>query len=242
MARLARQFPEVVYLSENRILARLRPVSNRLRPTFNRALAILISSIPVIIYCVGFIYCVVVLWYGRIEVGVVATLVLEPLLILISLLKKRPTFLQLGLLGLVGFAYLFGGLLFRALSEIVLIGAGSVTVYVYQAANLKFPLTKRAIMTGIAVGVVMTFLGIYLMLKLGVVYFVGSEMLGALILSAGGRYTKEENTIVVAIANSSSMVSVGVLISLPAIQIYDIYNSTHNPTLPQYAPYVYSYE
>jgi len=223
-------------MSENRILVRLRPVSARLRPAFTRALAIFTSILPVIIYSVGFVYCVFVLFIGRLEVGVVATLVLEPVLILVSLLKKRLSFLQLGLLGLVGFAYLTAALLFRALSEIVLIGAGSVAVYIFQAANLKFPLTKRALITGVAVGVVMTFLGIYLMLKLGVVYFVGAEMLGALILSAGGRYTKEENTIVVAIANSSSMVSVGVLISLPAIQIYDIQKLTN------YAPHIYSYE
>lgn len=223
-------------MSENRILVRLRPASNRLKPVFNRALAILIGLIPVIVYSLGLIYCVIVLWSGRIEVGVAATLVLEPLLILISVLKKRLTFLQLGLLGLVGFAYFLGGLLFHALSEIVLIGAGSVAVYVYQASNLNFPLTKRALTTGVAVGIVMTFLGIYLMLKLGVVYFVGAEMLGALILSAFGRYAKEENTIVVAIANSSSMVSVGILIALPAIQIEDIMKGS------SYAPEVYSYE
>jgi len=181
----------------------------------------LTSVLPVIIYSAGFAYSVFLLTQGRWEVGVLVTVALEPVLILLSLLKKHPSNYQIGALALIGFAYFFGGLLFRALSETVLIGAGSISVYVYQASNPRFPLTKRALITGVAVGIVMTFLGIYLMLKLGVVYFVGAEMLGALILSVWGKYTKEENTVAVAIANSSSMVSVGVLISLPAIDIVD---------------------
>ncbi|MFW9803550.1 MAG: OPT/YSL family transporter, partial [Candidatus Thorarchaeota archaeon] len=57
-------------------------------------------------------------------------------------------------------------------------------------------------------------------LKLGVVYFIGAEMLGAIILGTMGLYTPEENTIVVAIANSSGMISVGVLVTFPAIAIW----------------------
>jgi uncharacterized oligopeptide transporter (OPT) family protein len=108
-----------------------------------------------------------------------------------------------------------------SLSEIVIMASGGLAVYGALMSNPKFPLTRRAMVTGIVVAVIMTFLGIYLALKLGVVYFVGAEMLGAILLSAHGRYTKEENTVVVAIANSSSMVAVGVLITFPAIAIFE---------------------
>ncbi len=105
-------------------------------------------------------------------------------------------------------------------SEVVIMTSGGLALYGGMMSEPRFPLTRRAMTTGIAVAVIMTFLGIYLALKLGVVYFVGAEMLGAIVLSANGRYTKEENTVVVAIANTSAMVAVGVLIAFPVIAIF----------------------
>ncbi|MHA1576134.1 MAG: OPT/YSL family transporter, partial [Candidatus Thorarchaeota archaeon] len=105
-------------------------------------------------------------------------------------------------------------------SEIVVMAAGGIAVFAALKSEPKFPLTRRAIGTGIIVGIIMTFFGIYIALKIGIVYFVGAELLGFLILSAFGRYTPEENTVVVAISNSSSIISVGVLIIFPAIAIF----------------------
>ena len=53
-------------------------------------------------------------------------------------------------------------------------------------------------------------------------------MLGAIFLTLRGKYTPEENTIVVAIANSSAMVSIGVLITFPAIAIFEPENPLFN--------------
>jgi hypothetical protein len=107
-----------------------------------------------------------------------------------------------------------------------------MAIYAFVMSEPKFPLTKRALTTGVVVGIIYTFLGIYLALKLGVVYFIGAEMLGAIILTAKGQYTPEENTIVVAIANGSAMISIGVLITFPAIAIFE----------PAIAPSLITYE
>jgi hypothetical protein len=51
-----------------------------------------------------------------------------------------------------------------------------------------------------------------------------------------GRYTREENAVVVAIANSSSMVAIGVLMTYPAIAIFDTGNPLFNTTHAAYDP------
>jgi hypothetical protein len=61
-------------------------------------------------------------------------------------------------------------------------------------------------------------------------------MLGAIFLTVKGRYTPEENTIVVAIANSSAMVSIGVLITFPAIAIFEPENPLFNTSSTLFDP------
>jgi uncharacterized oligopeptide transporter (OPT) family protein len=92
--------------------------------------------------------------------------------------------------------------------------------------------------TGLIVGVVMTFMGIYLALKIGLVFLVGAEMLGAIFLGMKGRYTREENAIAVTIANSSSIVAIGVLLTYPAIAIFDTNNPIFNASHVAYDPSV----
>jgi hypothetical protein len=82
----------------------------------------------------------------------------------------------------------------------------------------------------------MTFMGIYLALKIGLVFLVGAEMLGALFLGIKGRYTREENAVVVTIANTSSMVAIGVLLTYPAIAIFDTANPLFNTNHVAYDP------
>ncbi len=172
------------------------------------------------LYIAGLFYALIVLFQGRTDYGVITTIVIESVLLVGSLVTGPLDKKSLGLLCLGVVLYVSLSLVLGAFSEIVVMAAGSLAIYGFVTSKPKFPLTKRALTTGVIVGVVMTFLGIYLALKLGVVYFVGAELLGFLILTMFGKYTPEENAVVVSIANSSSMVSIGVLITFPAIAIF----------------------
>jgi len=169
----------------------------------------------------GLFYALLVAFQGRwSNFDVLSAIVIEASLLVISLArgpigKKGLLYILLAAIGYFVLSFIFG-----VFSEITLMAVGGLGIYTFIASKPKFPLTKRAMVTGIAVGVIMTFLGIYLALKIGVVYFIGAELLGAIILSMWGRYTPEENTIVVAIANSSAYISVGVLVIFPAIAIF----------------------
>ncbi|MFW9931501.1 MAG: OPT/YSL family transporter [Candidatus Thorarchaeota archaeon] len=172
------------------------------------------------IYAAGFFYAVFATSTEGASYGTIVAIILEFLLLVGSITQGALDKKGLGLFSVAIFAYLLFSFLFGDFSEVVVMAAAGMTIYAGLMSEPKFPLTKRAVGTGIIVGVVMTFLGIYLALKLGIVYFVGAELLGFLLLSLNGRYTPEENTISVAIANTSSMVSVGVLITFPAIAIF----------------------
>lgn len=156
-------------------------------------------------------------WY---DPSVISAGIIEGTLLIASLRHERVTKRDLGVSGLFIILFLGTSLGVGVFTEMTIMGISGIIIYLGALVEPKFPLTKRAIVTGIGVGIVMTFLGIYLALKLGMVYFVGAEMLGALVLGAKGEYTKEENTIVVAIANGASMISIGVLITFPAIEIF----------------------
>jgi hypothetical protein len=163
--------------------------------------------------------------------NVVIALIIEFALLYLTIFKPPPNKLELAILSLIALIYLSVSWLisvFVPFHHTIIMATAGMIIYGSVLAEPKFPLTKRAIGTGLLVGVIMTFLGIWLALKLGVVFLVGAEMLGAIILSAGGRYTPQENTIVVAIANSSAMVSIGVLITFPAIAIFDPTNPLFN--------------
>ncbi|MFX0107394.1 MAG: OPT/YSL family transporter [Candidatus Hodarchaeota archaeon] len=173
------------------------------------------------LYGAGLFYALLVAAEGRWHgLDVISAIGIEILLLILSF--GRDSLGKKGLLNtiLLMFAYVLFSAFFGFFSEIVVMAAGGIGLYAFIASEPKFPLTKRAMATGIVVGTIITFLGIYLNLKIGVVYFIGAEMLGAIILGAIGRYTPEENTIVVAIANSSGLISVGVLVTFPAIAIW----------------------
>ncbi len=152
--------------------------------------------------------------------AILVALMINVLLLLSSIAGRHVTKRRLAAIIAVMGGYTVVSVAIGNLSEVVIMTSGGLALYGGMMSEPRFPLTRRAMTTGIAVAVIMTFLGIYLALKIGVVYFVGAEMLGAIILSANGRYTKEENTVVVAIANTSAMVAVGVLITFPVIAIF----------------------
>ena len=168
----------------------------------------------------GLFYALLVVAEGRFDYGIFVAVVIEVLLLIGSILPDTIDKKGLAFITLATILYIALSVLLGVFSEIVVMAAGGLAIFATLKSEPKFPLTKRAIGTGIVVGVIMTFLGIYLALKLGVVYFVGAELLGFLLLSMNGKYTPQENAIVVAIANSSSMVSIGVLITFPAIAIF----------------------
>jgi hypothetical protein len=185
------------------------------------------------LFSAGLFYTILVMFQGRWnDLGVIIALFVEIILICVSMSVGPPNKKGLLFITVTIIVYTLTAVLFGFLSEIVLMAVGGMAIYAFVMSEPKFPLTKRALTTGVVVGIIYTFLGIYLALKLGVVYFIGAEMLGAIILTAKGRYTPEENTIVVAIANGSAMISMGVLITFPAIAIFE----------PEIAPALITYE
>ncbi|TFG26286.1 hypothetical protein EU527_19870, partial [Candidatus Thorarchaeota archaeon] len=188
------------------------------------------------IYSAGVFYVLYVIGRGYwIYPGVILALIIEGVLFYSALFRPRPNNTELGIISGVAMAVLVVGS-FPELHHVVVMAVAGLLIYGSVRAEPRHPLTKRALSTGIVVGIIMTFLGIWLALKLGVVFLVGAEMLGAIILSAKGRYTPEENTIVVAIANSSALVSIGVLITFPAIAIFEPTNPLFNINSSLYNP------
>ncbi|UCE09399.1 MAG: OPT/YSL family transporter [Candidatus Thorarchaeota archaeon] len=174
------------------------------------------------LFFAGLLYILFVMAQGRwTDPAVVLGAIIEGLLTASSIVSGPVDKKQLGLLVLGASAYLVSALILGLFTEVVVMATVGILIYGAMKSEPKFPLTKRAIATGVVVGIIMTFLGIYIALKLGLIYFVGAEMLGALILGVHGKYTPEENTIVVSIANGSSMIAIGVLIVFPAIAIFE---------------------
>ncbi len=191
------------------------------------------------IFSAGIFYTLIIIQRGQwIYPGVIISFIIEGVLLYGALFRPAPNNTELGIITIIALVTLIVGS-FPVLHHVVIMAVAGLLIYGSVRAEPKHPLTKRALSTGIIVGIIMTFLGIWLALKLGVVFLVGAEMLGAIILSVKGRYTPEENTIVVAIANSSAMVSIGVLITFPAIAIFEpqnplfdinhVYSDLYNP-------------
>ncbi|MFX1559803.1 MAG: OPT/YSL family transporter, partial [Promethearchaeota archaeon] len=157
-------------------------------------------------------------------------------LLYMALIKRPPDKKELGAISVLIILCFSLSVLFGFFSLVVIWTLGSCAFYGVVRAEPKFPLTKRAMGTGLVVGIVMTFMGIYLALKIGVVFLVGAELLGAIFLSMYGMYTREENAIVVTIANTSSMVALGVLLTYPAIAIFDTDNPLFNLNHALYDP------
>ncbi len=173
------------------------------------------------LFACGLLYTLIAVAQGRwTDPAVLIAVIIETMLVYASWVEEPITKKGISQLVLATILYISYAVLLNILTEVAVMAAGGMLLFAALHVEPKFPMTKRAILTGIVVGVIMTFLGIYLALKLGIIYFVGAEMLGALILGVFGKYTAEENTVVVAIANSSSMIAIGVLIVFPAIDIF----------------------
>jgi len=189
------------------------------------------------LYSAGIFYTLYLVALGRgLNPDVLGALVIEALLLYITIMKQPPDKKELAAISALILTYFSLSLFLMFFSEVVLWILGSLALYGGVRVEPKFPLTKRALVTGLIVGVVMTFMGIYLALKIGIVFLVGAEMLGALFLGIKGRYTREENAVVVTIANTSSIVAIGVLLTYPAIAIFDTGNPLFNTSHIAYDP------
>ncbi|TFG30348.1 hypothetical protein EU528_08390 [Candidatus Thorarchaeota archaeon] len=209
-----------VVLTERSWLRKIRPDSESNK--------ILLAGI----YSAGIFYTLIVLYLGDwIYPGVFLALIIESFLFYSALVRPPPDKTDLTIITVISILTLIIGSI-PVLHHVVIMAVAGLLIYGVVLSEPKYPLTKRALNTGIIVGIIMTFLGIWLALKLGVVFLVGAEMLGAIFLTLRGRYTPEENTVVVAIANSSAMVSIGVLITFPAIAIFEPTNPLFNMSSP----------
>jgi hypothetical protein len=189
------------------------------------------------LYSAGVFYILFLIAQGRgLYPDVLMALVIELILLYMSLSKRPPDKKELAAIATLIIVYLSLSFFLGFFTEIVIWVLGSLALYGIVRVEPKFPLTKRAMGTGLIVGVIMTFMGIYLALKIGVVFLVGAEMLGAIFLGMYGVYTREENTIVVTIANTSSIVAIGVLLTYPAIAIFDTENPLFNINHALYNP------
>lgn len=90
----------------------------------------------------------------------------------------------------------------------------------------KYPLTLRAILAGISLGLIFTFIGIYLYLKVGIVALGGVFLLGYLILEITGEYDAGENVIILTITGATSLAALGFIDPIASIIIYKDYLST----------------
>jgi hypothetical protein len=173
------------------------------------------------LYSAGIFFSLFLITQFGVRPDTVMALAIHTLLLYMALMKRPPDKTELAAISILIITCLSLSIIFGFTTLIVIWTLGSLTFDGLVRAEPKFPLTKRAMGTGLVVGVVMTFMGIYLALKIGIVFLVGAEMLGAIFLGIKGRYTREENAIAVTIANTSSMVAIGVLLTYPAIAIFD---------------------
>ena len=91
---------------------------------------------------------------------------------------------------------------------------------------MSYPLTSRAIVSGIFLGVIFSFIGIYLILKIGILALGGVFLLGYLILSITGGYDAKENAIILTIVGATTLASTGFIDPIAAEIIYSQYATT----------------
>ncbi|MHA1617362.1 MAG: OPT/YSL family transporter [Candidatus Njordarchaeales archaeon] len=93
----------------------------------------------------------------------------------------------------------------------------------------SYPLTRRAIVAGVMLGVVFTFIAIYLYLKVGIVALAGIFIIGYLILSLTGGYDARENAMILTIAGACNLAAMGFIDPIVALLVYKDYISFSIP-------------
>jgi uncharacterized oligopeptide transporter (OPT) family protein len=89
------------------------------------------------------------------------------------------------------------------------------------------PLTKRAVIFGFLLGILYTFVGIYLSYKVGIVAMGGIFLLGYVLLQLTGKYDYKENVILIIIVTSCLLPAFEISDNIAALVIYGEY-SGHN--------------
>lgn len=86
-------------------------------------------------------------------------------------------------------------------------------------------LTKRAIVLGLLLGILYTFLGIYLSYKVGIVALGGIFLLGFILLQLTGNYNYKENVILIIVVTSCLLPAFEISDNIAALVIYEEYSS-----------------
>ncbi|UCE95698.1 MAG: OPT/YSL family transporter [Candidatus Bathyarchaeota archaeon] len=86
-------------------------------------------------------------------------------------------------------------------------------------------LTKRAIVLGLCLGVLYTFLAVYLSYKVGIVALGGIFLLGYVLLQLTGKYNYKENVIIIVIVTSCLLPAFEISDNIAALVIYNEYSS-----------------
>jgi len=91
------------------------------------------------------------------------------------------------------------------------------------------PLTKRAVIFGFLLGILYTFVGIYLSYKVGIVAMGGIFLLGYVLLQLTGKYDYKENVILIIIVTSCLLPAFEISDNIAALVIYGEYSSHKIP-------------
>ena len=87
----------------------------------------------------------------------------------------------------------------------------------------RYPLTIRAVLLGLLLGIMISFIGIYLYLKIGIMALGGIFLLGYLVLSATGGYDAKENAIILTIVGACMLSAMGFMDAMVALIVYKDY-------------------
>ncbi len=94
---------------------------------------------------------------------------------------------------------------------------------------MGYPITKRAVVFGLLIGVMFSFIAIYLYLKIGIVALGGVFLIGYLILSATGDYDAKENAIILTIVGACMLAAMGFIDPIVALIVYRDYVASQIP-------------
>ena len=88
---------------------------------------------------------------------------------------------------------------------------------------MRYPLTFRALLSGLLLGVVFSFIAIYLYLKVGIIALGGVFLIGYLILSVTGGYDAKENAMILTIVGACMLTAMGFIDPIIALIVYKDY-------------------
>ena len=131
-----------VVLTERRWLRKIRPSTDSTK--------IILAGI----YSAGIFYILLVMYHGAwIYPGVSLALIIEAFLLYSALIRPPPDKMELTIITLMAILALIVGTI-PVLHHVVIMAVAGLLIYGIVLSEPKFPLTKRALSTGIVVGII----------------------------------------------------------------------------------------